>query len=204
MLKKRQLILPLALILNLARCAPPPTPPLPAQPRTVDAAFETYVQSFEAIFGEKVQMSIEFSNTLASQYAGMCTVEENDTYRYGTRMIQINPTYWPGIGFYGQQQLIYHELGHCALGRVHWSALDGNESGCTWDSNGNCDQGFPLTIMYPVAFGNNGNYQNNLQYYSNELFHWNPADIDANQGSIPPMGEGYARHRVNNRKTFVY
>ncbi len=33
--------------------------------------------------------------------------------------ISIDPTSWQAIGDSGRQMLIYHELGHCFLGRAH-------------------------------------------------------------------------------------
>jgi hypothetical protein len=176
------LILSMAMI--LIGCTPQP---FPAQPRIVNPAFETYVQSFEATWGNTAEMTIEFS-TLNNNLVGLCSITSG-TYKYGTRTIQIDSTYWNDIDSDGQEQLIYHEMGHCALGRMHWSALDNNTACQTYTLAGTWVSGCPLTIMYPVAFGNNGFYAQDRTYFWSELFANNPTHEDPNQSSLTPQGD---------------
>jgi hypothetical protein len=175
-------------LICLSNCGP--VSPLPTQPRTVDAALEPYVSTFEGLWGQTANMDIQFA-TLGSNYAGYCTVDMDSPYVNGTRTIQIDSGYWSTIDAAGQEQLVYHELGHCALARVHWSALDTTNNCDTYTLAGNWVMGCPLTIMYPVVFGNNGNYSQNHEYYVAELFTNDPTHQDPNQSPIPSMGDDY-------------
>ena len=56
---------------------------------------------------------------------------------------------------YAMRQLIEHELGHCALNRVHNSKVDAN--------------GKQVSIMFPISFSGR-HYRDNHQYYLDELF----------------------------------
>lgn len=83
---------------------------------------------------------------------GMCLEWSN-----GTREIHIDPDYWNKVGEYGREELVFHELGHCALGLEHDNTL--------------LDSGIPTSIMYPYAFGEADYYPPNRPYYFYQLHH---------------------------------
>lgn len=58
-----------------------------------------------------------------------------------------------------QEALVFHELGHCALGRPHLEL-------CIVYENGRCAK--PVSLMYPVFY--EGIYGPNREYYVKELF----------------------------------
>lgn len=180
----------IALLLCLVACAPPK--PLPEQPRDVDAAFQLQVQAFEATWGHTAYMTIEFG-TLPTGVVGQCYIQTGTEFRQGTRIITISGDAWGIIGADAQQQLIDHELGHCALGRPHYSALDGNSAACTPSLTGNCGTGYPLSIMYPVLFGYDGHYAAHRDAYLFELFEDAPGHADANAPELPAMSDYFIK-----------
>jgi hypothetical protein len=140
-------------------CGPQPAPHIPV---TVDPILAPYLQSFAVNVGVSTGgISANFAplyNSLAE------TVGECISYSNGDRVIQIDPTFWalaansPGQ----QEQLLYHELGHCALNVGHTFTFNGPDGGC------------PTSIMYPYVFDSapNGDllwcYTDNKQWYWNE------------------------------------
>ena len=71
--------------------------------------------------------------------------------KHGHKDIVIKQPYWNTLGDYGREQLIFHELGHCALNRDH----DNNKD--IYDC--------PMSIMYQFTFGDTDCYPP----YRNEL-----------------------------------
>lgn len=59
------------------------------------------------------RVSIYFSETLSDNFAGYCSWGE------GYRFISINKKYWDGYSEIDREYLIFHELGHCVLGKDH-------------------------------------------------------------------------------------
>lgn len=100
-----------------------------------------------------VTVSIYFTNIADEDTAGVCHIRGN--YRY----IEIDEPYWNEITRNGQEWIVMHELGHCQLG------LDHNETIGTVGAWSNV----PVSIMYPVVFGDEPYYQDNRAYYLQEL-----------------------------------
>jgi hypothetical protein len=111
-------IIPLVLstitILCFQNCAPGDLLPTDGPANfTTDETFVPYIQEFEKHYqGSTANIPIGFAD-LASTYAGVC-------YRSGGHAyIKIDKAYWPKMSEYQKLNLIFHELGHCALNRGH-------------------------------------------------------------------------------------
>jgi hypothetical protein len=69
--------------------------------------------------------------------------------------IQLLRSYWNRTSPMGQEELLFHELGHCVLGRSHL--------------NWTYDWGQPRSIMFWLVFGDSTWYYNDRTYYYGEL-----------------------------------
>lgn len=144
--------------LFLIGCAKP-QPPVSA-PVVVDPALAPYLVSFNHDIGVNTDgISVGFADTSGNANPLGETVGECIVYSEGStvvqRVIQIDPTYWATCNANERQQLVYHELGHCAMGLQHITGVDSN----------NC----PLSIMYPYVFGGSNCYSSQMPYYFQEL-----------------------------------
>ena len=87
-----------------------------------------------------------------STVAGQCQTAAN-----GDSHIQIDQAWWNGASEYDKEFLIFHELGHCALGRAHDDASDVN--------------GFCISIMHSSSTACDFIYKANTRDgYLDELF----------------------------------
>jgi hypothetical protein len=117
---------------------------------SVEPDIEPYFNRFHEKVGiNPINISAEFE-VLPKPTVGQCL-----TYSNGVRVIQIDPVYWAMANDDQKEILIFHELGHCALGLGHNANLDG--------------QGCPVSIMYPNTFGTSWCYIYNKPYYFQEL-----------------------------------
>lgn len=139
-LKSRIIIL--ACLLLTTGCADAPAP--------IDEALRPFVNRFETTLGKKIKFSMRFVD-MDHKYAGMCFV-----YLDGNRKVEISDYWWPQMTENGQEQVVFHELGHCELGRGHIA-----------DKNNDSK---PVSIMHPVAFGDSPYYEEHHSYYVGELF----------------------------------
>lgn len=106
----------------------------------MEEAIVPYFEAFEQE-GSKRGLSIDlaaqdigaaFSSTLEGQTAGKCT-----SFSSGTQIIYINPQSWEQRSELEREFLVFHELGHCYLGRGHLDEAD--------------EKGFCLSIMQSGA-----------------------------------------------------
>ena len=111
--------------------------------RNVDDAFVEYVSRFERHYGEAVEVGVNFGSL--KDAVGICY--------YVTGNIEIDREYWNTHGEAAKEELIFHELGHCVLGREHNEHMIGD-----------C----PASIMYPTLTP--GCYKKHKDYYIKELF----------------------------------
>lgn len=90
--------------------------------------FKDYVDMFKrdaAIYGNGVRI-----DDLIIRFADISQKNEDRTTLgqclYGdiTPTVEIDPTYWGLMSETGRMLLMYHELGHCVLGRGHYDAED--------------------------------------------------------------------------------
>jgi hypothetical protein len=93
---------------------------------TSDPTFSSYIQQFEQegktrtgdtnfIVGD---IPIQFGDTENENYRGVC-----QTFTDGTQQIVIKKSWWDAQSEAYRESLIFHELGHCRLGRDHDNAV---------------------------------------------------------------------------------
>lgn len=125
----------------------------------VDQRLWSYFESFEReayIRGLNIDLashnlSGHISNISDDGVAGVCR------YSQGSRDITVDSEYWNRAGLLNREFVIFHELGHCVLGRGH-------EEGSF--SNGIC-----VSIMRSgLGECRDANSQGNREYYLDELF----------------------------------
>lgn len=101
-------------------------------------------------------LDVKFSDSLPSNVLGSCIMY--------SEYVTINRSLWVQLGPLDREELIFHELGHCILKRLHEPTVV---------------SGVPVSIMYPYHLG--GVYGESLRYpaYQSELFSVNPAIFSA-------------------------
>ncbi len=120
----------------------------------IDAVFQPYVSAFTDqanSHGRDVfvgSLTIEFGSE-PSDVLGKCQSGDGS-------VITINPNQWDYLSPVIRQVLIFHELGHCVLGRHHLDTNDG-------------PNGVPTSIMTTIM-GKEVDYKANWDYYLTELF----------------------------------
>jgi hypothetical protein len=134
-------------------------------PVTVDPALAPYLASFERDIGASTAgISAAFADTETQanplgETIGECITWVDDSGTVVARNIQVDAAYWAGASADARLELMYHELGHCALNMQHITTFQGN--GC------------PTSIMYPYEFGDawQGSpcFASEMSYYFSEL-----------------------------------
>jgi hypothetical protein len=89
---------------------------------TTQGEFFSYVATFEnhakIELGNPaftvVDIPINFGDTENSEYVGVCF-----SYSNGDKEIIIDKQWWDRVSITSRESLIFHELGHCAINRVH-------------------------------------------------------------------------------------
>lgn len=114
----------------------------------IDNELLSYVKSFEDRYGVRYYGDAVIGE-LDQSKAGMCSISVNRT------VITINKMYMKSLSHYGLEELMYHELGHCALRLNH--------------SNNKDEYGCPTSIMYYAAFGNSWCYIDRREILLQEL-----------------------------------
>lgn len=122
----------------------------------IESQFQPVVDAFTAqaaAEGAPVTISdliIQSVQDLTSdEEMGVCLQESGST-----PVIQISQPMWDSLDADSQQELLFHELGHCVLNRVHETMLN---------------NGVPISVMSPVFLGS-GLYDANKTQYMHELF----------------------------------
>lgn len=121
----------------------------------IDPTFMPFYNAFSATYGVTVNTPIAFVPQ-TGVVVGKCT-----TYYDGHRQIEIDPVFWNTIPLNQQTVLIFHELGHCVLNRLHnWNRM---ADGC------------PASIMQISNFGDPCYMLHKAEYIS-ELPNAEPGD----------------------------
>ena len=121
-----------------------------------------YIESFEKNCNRKVNLNIHFAN-LDGYAAGVCTL-----LGYGD--IYVDYEWWERNPYYfRREELLFHEFGHCVLGRRHDDSYLERREGMFFYSFEK------KSLMSSNLFYDGSQYINNRQYYINELCH---NDID--------------------------
>lgn len=155
----------LLLPLILAGCMPQPR----STDNSVDPALQTYLNRFE-IASQKVRgfpirvtgLTLRFAKPgeLSGTQDGLCYT--------GSSTVIVDPTWWANQqDDLLKQSLIFHELGHCVLGRVHTSATVAAPG--SWTPTAGTDTAY-VSIMNPYSYVNDLYYDQNETAYLKELF----------------------------------
>lgn len=154
----------------------PTAAPITPTAAAISTDFEPYINSFksEAIVRNKIfdysSLSVSYDHTLSgSNVLGVCTWGGLNPPR-----ITINPTYWQAWAANGRvsemQQLIYHELGHCILNRMHDDRTVNT-----------VDNGTAIAISLMNSYHLTPTvYERNYEYYLNELYDQSIAVLTVN------------------------
>ncbi len=119
----------------------------------IDPQFSGYVEGFKTASGNTVTIDdliIQFGDTENPRARGICRVADDST-----PTIIVNQTTWEAISEAEREELIFHEMGHCVLGRKHHARTR--------------TSGAPESIMYPFSLTAH-EYESEKQYYHDELF----------------------------------
>lgn len=137
------------------------------KPSINHGVFEPIFQQFEAASlaqgrGIKNDGSIpinfaDLTNDIGYGTVGVCYNAMNVNNRY----ISIDKTFWDSRNEVDHTILLWHELGHCLLGRIHTIV--------TFESTV-LDTSMPISIMYPDVISTSY-FTAEKQHYINELFH---------------------------------
>lgn len=127
--------------LGLLACGRPPA--------KIDPILKPYFTQFETDVNASTEYITGEFGTLPMPTVGQCA--ENGTFK----TVTIDPIYWANASESQRQQLIYHELGHCALNLKHIGTFKTDQC--------------PTSIMYPYTFGDSYCYSNERNYYYQEL-----------------------------------
>lgn len=132
------------------------TAPPPAQTLSV-GSFAPYVARFEqdsAKYSDSpVQVTnliIQFGPMATSTERGLCTITGDET-----PVITVDEDFWNSIDEADRTSLIYHELGHCVLRRIHNPTV--------------ANDGIPESVMYPYTLTDSV-FEDNEANYLTELF----------------------------------
>jgi len=123
---------------------------------TVSSILKPYAQSFQSIMGvDTTKISLAFVKQDTRTRLAVCWIYPDST----ERDIEVDPTWWNGATPSAREQVMYHELGHCAMGIMHRDGHDVNH--------------LPLSIMRSWAFDDDelDNYELHHDEYMNELKH---------------------------------
>lgn len=124
---------------------------------SLEAEFIPYYERFTDVYKVDVKYVAGWfadTNSHSENAVGICY-----SYTDGSRRIEIDPDYWANSSDDGKEQLMFHELGHCALN------LDHNETTIDLKNYGI----IPASIMWPYTFGENWYYAELKDYYLKEL-----------------------------------
>lgn len=100
---------------------------------STDPVFSSYVEQFEEKAKKETSnqnfkvgdIPINFGDTTDPSYDGVCLV-----YDDGTKEVIIKKSWWENRNLVSRRVMIFHELGHCRLGRKHDSStveVDGKQ-----------------------------------------------------------------------------
>lgn len=120
-------------------------------------SFAPYAERFQKTAAEQ-GVHVEIDN-LVIQFGELSNPRQNglcELTAYQTPTITIRQEIWDQMEDVDREELIFHEMGHCVLGREHTSVQTSD--------------GIPESIMNPYRISNSI-YETNREYYISELFH---------------------------------
>lgn len=89
---------------------------------TTNESFENYISLFEEAAAQELSnpyykigdVPVNFGDTENEEFDGVCF-----SYPDGTKEVIIKKDFWDRANTIQRRVLVFHELGHCALGRTH-------------------------------------------------------------------------------------
>lgn len=126
----------------------------------VDSSFQAYVSNFEQVAADEgtpltiTDLMVAFGPTSSLNETGVCEWAENETPR-----IIVNQRIWNTLSDDDRQEVIFHELGHCVLRRVHQNGEMPAYGGVT---------NIPVSVMYPYRISGTI-YRDYMDHYHGEL-----------------------------------
>ena len=126
----------------------------------VSPQFRPYVRAFEAEAAKR-GISFDFEESGLEILLGPTRVDNAAGVCRGDGSIEIEKTVWDNYSDAGKEQLIFHELGHCVLGRPHRNVVLSNNE---W---GSIMRGSPIPEDRGVVVNYSGQRK---EYYIDELF----------------------------------
>ena len=128
----------------------------------VDPVFEPYVQEFIAE-GAKRGKTIDFSDSgLIVEFSDVQLAGANGRCYLGQHHVEIDKSRWFSFSEDVRGFLLFHELGHCELDRLHRNDKFGNEA---WKSIMRGDPLEGIEIWMPIPF-----FGFRKDYFTDELF----------------------------------
>ena len=129
----------------ITACAQPQTDPraFRSQPEEVKEYYSRFQEYYNV---NPYYVSAGFVDKLDGTKVAICT-----SWDSGYREIRFKSSFWDGLGDYGKEQLVFHELGHCVFNLPH--------------NNNRYSNGCPMSIMNEYAFGDTNCYS----WYRDEL-----------------------------------
>jgi len=142
---------------------------------STDPVFDKYVQSFEnharSILSDSNflvgDIPVNFGDTGSPDYKGVCV-----TYGDGKKEVLVEKAWWDSASILHQESLIFHELGHCRLDRIHDNSMLTNALGTKI---------IKATMMNEFII-NPGNYSTYQTEYITELFTKDISDLGLSFG----------------------
>lgn len=133
------------------------TTPPPAQIRSIDPRLLAAVETFEANWGRQISFPVEVQD-LNSGTVGVCISWTN-----GARHVKVDSDAVRTYSSEKLEQVVMHELGHCALNRGHLEAV------ITWSWT---SFAVPYSVMHPYVFNDLGMeaYRREKTHYISELY----------------------------------
>jgi predicted SprT family Zn-dependent metalloprotease len=150
----------LVFMLVLTACGQENAPSLTGYYRQVDSELEEYVQLFEKEWGKEIDFQVKISTIPVeneeSKKAGVCYV-----WTTGKKIAVIDTEFFATRTKNQIEQVVMHELGHCALNKKH--------DDTTWNFE---RYRFPNSVMRSYAFNRSEAEQYAVHYhrYMDELF----------------------------------
>lgn len=123
--------------------------------KTNNPIFNEHIEYFKYLYRVDVNVPIILTDITDGHSVGICHAYTPNNHH---NWIEIDSKYWLKLSYYGKQQLIFHELGHCVLGLNHDNTLMVVNN-----------YTIPRSIMYPYHFGEMWYYKYYLNYYYQEL-----------------------------------
>jgi hypothetical protein len=149
--------------------------------------FEKYIETFKAEAAKRnvkidlTNLIVKFNTNIGSEKCGQCSQKPGNALSQKTIEISRDAICWKDAYDQNRESLVFHELGHCILGRLsHKDDLLPNKAKSSIMSTNDNDQYGPC--VYDLTGNvNDCNKTGRREYYIDELFNPNtPIPVWAN------------------------